>query len=150
MRLSEIASKTNLMEISISYGTERFNFNLYQELVVNERNINHELMVQPTSYAFLSLLHKKLYRKQKDMEQELNKIYAKLYIRFKEESQVEVYRVNKDYIDQKVIKHKDYQAALSAYNSAESDCKIIETCVRSFEQRKDLIQTLSANIRKEV
>lgn len=150
-RLKDYAGKSAIMEIKISYGGEVFKFNLSRELRIDERTINRELQEQPSSYAFLSLLHKKLYRKMKDTEQELNKIYARLYSKYLEEGKPEYGRgPTKEALEQRVTKNKDYQKSLTEYLNAEEDAKVLETCVRAFEQRKDIIQTLSANIRKEV
>ena len=53
-----------------------------------------------------------------------------------------------DVAEAKATKNSEYQEKLQAYFDAELNCNIIETCVKSFEQRYSLIQTLSANIRK--
>ena len=41
----------------------------------------------------------------------------------------------------------EYQTALSKLNKVKDSYRVITSCVKAFEQRKDLIQSLSANIR---
>ena len=72
------ASTSKLMDIRIHYGDEKFKFNLYEELVVNENKINSELKEQPSAYSFNSMLKKKLIRRMKDREKEKEKIYGRL------------------------------------------------------------------------
>lgn len=148
-KVKRYAEKSRLMDVSISYGDEDFHFNLFAELVIDENTINNELMVQPSSYAFLSMLHKKVLRIAKDKKAETEKIYANKYVLYKKQIDTDTNRQNpKETAKELAIRSKDYQNSLQEYHKAEEDAGIIEVCVKAFEQRKDLIQTLSANIRK--
>ena len=148
-RLNKYALESKLMDISISYGEEKFSFNLFRELVIDENKIDSEIKDQPSAYAFLAMLHKKLIRKLKDKEKEAEKKYWSLFLSYKSETDRDTGRpTSNDVAEGKARKHPEYNLKLQAYYDAELDCNIIETCVKSFEQRYSLIQTLSANIRK--
>ena len=137
------------MNITISYGTETFDFNLFKELVIDENKIDSEIKEQPSAYAFLGMLHKKLIRVMKDKEKEAEKKYWALFLLYKSQTDSATGKpFSNDVAEAKATKNSEYQEKLQAYFDAELNCNIIETCVKSFEQRYSLIQTLSANIRK--
>jgi len=148
--LKDYASSSKLMNVRIKYGEELFKFNLFEELVINENKISSEIKDQPGVYGFLLLLHKKLVRISKDLEVEVDKKYAELYVSFKRETNPET---NKPYADefskQMALEDKDYNDMKKKYNEAEEKANIIYSCVKSLEVRKDMIQTLSANLRQE-
>lgn len=148
-KLLKYSQESDLMNISITYGDELFDFNLYAEVVVNENKINDEIKNQPSSYSFLGMLHKKLLRKAKDAEKEKEKTYAIMFIKFKKEIDEQTGRpVANDLAKEKAIASSRYQKSVEDHIEAEHQTNILEVCVKSFEQRSALIQTLSANIRK--
>lgn len=148
-KLKRYAAESRLMNIRIRYGEDVYSFNLYKELIVDENKINNEIKDQPSGYAFLGMLHKKLIRKAKDRERELEKIYAQLFVNCKKKIDPSTGKLySNDVVKEMVILDSQYGEALKIFLKAQDDRDDIETCVRSFEERKDLIQTLSANIRK--
>jgi len=147
-KIRKYAESSKLMDISINYGDEEFHFNLFSELVVNENIINKEIKEQPSSRAFLSMLLTKLIRVEADNKKEMENTYSKMYIKFKNEIDPITNRpVANDLAKEKAINSNRYQVAVSKYNIAKENKGIIETCVKAFEERGSLIQTLSANIR---
>lgn len=148
--LYKFASYSSLMNIVISYGDEDFKFNLHNELVVDENRVNQELQEQPSAYAFLSMLHKKMIRKAKDKEREMNKVYSIMYLKYKNEVDENTNRpISNDVAKEKAISSKRYQEAVKEWIEADHQSGTLDSCVESFKQRAQLIQTLSANIRKE-
>jgi len=148
-RIKKYASTSSLMDVKITYGEETFEFNLFEELVVNENKINQEIKEQPSSFAFLAMLHKKLLRVSKDKKAEMEKAYARAYMQYKTKIDPETQRLYpKESAKELATKSPIYQQAIKKYHQAEEDWGVMDACVRGFEQRKDLIQTLSANIRK--
>ena len=138
------------MEIDIKFGAEQFHFNLHQELIVNEGVINKEIKEQPNAYAFLAMLHKKLIRTKAEAEAQMEKKYAEIYKKYKEKTNPDTGRIyDKEYAHHIAIANPAYQAKLEKFIEASANVNDIEVCVKSFEQRANLIQTLSANIRKE-
>jgi hypothetical protein len=149
-KLLQYALKSNLMNVNISYGDEDFNFNLNSELVIDENKIDNEIKVQPSAYAFLGMLHKKLIRRSKEAEKIMERKYHELFIKFKSEKDEETHKsLNNDMVKAKIIKNVTYDTLWDEFIEAEHQAMIIEVCVKSFEQRSNLLQTLSANIRKE-
>lgn len=149
-RLQKYASSSDLMDIQIFYGDERFKFNLYEEVVIDENKIESEIKDQPTSYSFLAMLRTKLKRALADAEFEQNKTYGRLFNQHKSKIDRNSGRVpGDDTVVARVYTEEDYEGVSEKVRDLQHKVNIIDTCVRSFEQRKDLIQTLSANLRKE-
>lgn len=150
-KLEKYINKSPLMYIRIRYGTEIFKFNLYEELIINENKINTELKEQPSYYGFVGMLLIKLQRSKDDIEAELNNTEARLYIKYKTEINSNTNRENpKDLAEALVINHKDYQDTLLKFHKLKESVGIIKQCLLAFEQRSNLLQSLSANRRKEV
>jgi hypothetical protein len=148
-KLKKLASRSDLMNISIVHGKERIKFNLFEELVVNENKLNDELKNQPSYFAYLSTLSIKLKRISEDKKQQMNKIYHQIFVKYKSQSNENTGRVNSnEYSEALTIIEPEYQKALKDYNKAEEDFGIIKAAVDAFNQRSNLIQTISANIRR--
>ena len=148
-KLSKYASRSGLMDIKIQLGEEVFTFNLYEELAITEARINAELLTQPSSYAFVGMLHKKLLRSIDDRKLEATKAWSRAYLWWKNEKNDYDKPYSDDYCRAQADIDKEYLDAVAAWNDLKEKASVLEICVRSFEDRKDLIQTISANNRKE-
>lgn len=144
-KLSKYAKESDIMNIDIKYGSERFKFNLNDELVIKETNRDNEIKNHPRSYAFLSMLNVKLKTVVKDLHTELKATYSSRLKAIKDSGK---YGSVKE-AEFAVLRDKKYKALQSKISYVEEKKEEIEVAVRSFEQRKDLLQTLSANTRRE-
>ena len=149
-KLDKYAENSTLMDIFIKYNTEKFKFNLFEEIKIKESQISLELMDQPTKYGFLTLLHTNLIKLHGDKELSVNRAYAKAYVKYKKENNKETGKPNPDELCKQMAEiDQDYCKYQDELIQAKFDMNRINACVRSFEQRKDILQTLSANKRKE-
>lgn len=148
-RLSKLAIKTSITKVNIQYGKEIIKFDLTDELTISESNINRELKEQPTHYGFLTMLQTKLLTYKEYMEAKADKIYASKYLKACETKNP---KTGKPYADktasQMAKANENYVEAVKAAIKAKEDYNIITSCVKSFEQRSEIIRTLSANVRK--
>jgi hypothetical protein len=150
-RLNKIAEKSQLMNIDITYNGKRYRFNLYEELQVKETNINRELKSHASSYSFLTQLRSYLIEEYDLLEAAKTRTYNQLYKRYKGEKSDITNRVNSDDLAKaKAEAHKDYKLAIHRWLKAKLHKNIIDNACKAFESRAFLIQTLSANIRKEL
>jgi hypothetical protein len=148
-KIQRYAKKAQLMEVSVKLGEESFSFNLFEELTITEARINAELFIQPNSYAFVGMLYKRLLAVIDDRKLEATKARATSYLWWKGERNDFDKPYSDDYCQAQADIDKDYLEKLVALNEAKEKAGILEICVRAFEERKDLIQTISANNRKE-
>lgn len=138
------------MDISIKYGKESIKFNLFEELVINENRINEEIKEQPSYYGFLLILKSKLERLKNDKQASVNKLFAELYVNYKSRIDSNTNRpYANDYVEARINKNKDYTKAIAQVNKAVENLAIVTACVEAFHQRSFLLQSLSANVRKE-
>lgn len=138
------------MDISVTYGEEKIVFNLKEELRIDENIINNELKNQPSSYAFIAMLHKKLVRKSVDSEKKTDRAFAKAFIKNKTSVDESTGRVmSKEVAKEKAELDPVYIKLQKQSSQCKEDADIVYVAVRSFEQRQSLIQTISANLRRE-
>lgn len=148
-KLQKYASTSDLMNISIKYGGKTYKFNLFEELQVSEAQVNRELKTQASSYSFLTTLHKSLVKQYEQAEARKKKVYAQLYVKLKTQSNTGGRPPSDDLVKQQVESNKLYQKVVNNTIQYKYQMGILESAVRSFEQRKDILQSLSANLRNE-
>jgi len=79
----------------------------------------------------------------------MEKTYAEVYIKMKDKIDDNTGRPTANELaKEKATASTRYQKSIQMYHKAQHEADIVEVCVRTFEQRQQLIQTLSANIRK--
>ena len=149
-RLKKFAKISDLMNVKIGYGNETFKFNLYNETRIDVDSLNKELNDQPSSYSFLLMLHKKLIKVKSTKEVLKDRAYAKAFVLHKTSIDESTNRtMSKEVAKEKAQINKEFMDSQEELIQAIHDCNIIEACVKAFEQRKDILQTLSANHRNE-
>jgi len=149
-QLLKYAANSQLMEISIIHNGEKFGFNLFKEIEINDVKITRELRDQPSSYSFLTVLHKSLIKKLGEAKIKEKKAYASAYIKAKRQINPETSRPNSDDLaKQKAELAPDYLLAQQKVIDIQYNTNRIEAAVKAFEQRASILQTLSANRRAE-
>jgi len=149
-KLRKLAENSKLMEIEIIYGDEFIHFNLYQELAVNESRLNEEIKEQPSHFAFISMIAAMLSTEVARKQGQVDKRYARIFAKEKQTIDDTTERAtSKELADALVINNRSYQKLLKQLIELKNQSKIAEICVKAFDQRSFLIQTLSANLRKE-
>lgn len=131
--------------ISVKYKGKLVTINITKELSIDENIINSQLKNIPSSYAFLCLLRDNLIKKRDTLEREKNIAYSKAWLFYKESDN----RLNNDTANHKAIVNPKYLSIEERYLKAVHKAnKLISIC-RAYESRERIIQTLSANIRKQ-
>jgi len=130
------------MDIKIKLNDKIYSFNLDKELRISENRVSIHLMNQARSYAFVAMLHKKLIIKVRDHQKHIARARDLAVSRHTHTMGIMAAKA-KSANDPALKKLEDELMHIEEARDT------IEVCVRSFEMRKDLIQTLSANIRKE-
>ena len=131
--------------ISVKYKGKIVTINITKELSIDENIINSQLKNIPSSYAFLCLLRDNLIKKRDALEREKNIDYSKAWLFYKESDN----RLNNDTANHKAMVNPKYLSIEERYLKAVHKAnKLISIC-RAYESRERIIQTLSANIRKQ-
>jgi len=137
------------MDISITLGKKKFTFNLNEELQINAETIEDELKEQPSYYGYLGMLKNKLGRKVADDDLEINKKYAKLYLKYKAESTQSSQASAEKEAKYKTESNITYIGMCKAHNKLKEHLETIKTCLESFDQRSRMVQSINTNRRKE-
>lgn len=148
MKLSNYR-KSDINIIDITYGGKRFRFNIWEEVKITEANVESEIKGQASRYAFVFTLHKKLLAKFETKKHERKAAFGRLLSQAKSKVQKNGRPYTDDAAKGWVESHKEYVGLTRECIQIREQADVLLGCVRAFEQRKDLIQTLSSNLRKE-
>ena len=139
------------MVVTLKFQGETIKIDLNEELSISETRINKELHDQPTHFAFLSMLLVKMKKELTKSQVDLDKIKGELFIEYKRSIDQETGRpYSNDLAEANVLLEEDYMKAQNRVIEREEQFGIVKAAVDAFNQRKDLIQSLSANLRKEI
>lgn len=136
------------MIIKIIYNGEKIIFNLGKEARINEDDLEKELQGQPNKYGFLLLLHKKILTEFEKAKVAKKKKWAHLYLQAKE-STTTGRPMNDTMAEATADKHPGYIELCHRCIELKDQADSIFAAVRTFEQKKDLMQTLSSNLRAQ-
>lgn len=149
-KLLKQAEVSKLNRIKIEDGNSTFTINIYKELRVDEEVINDEIANHTRVFGYLSMLHNQLVEEVKSKELAADKLKGNLSKDFENQKNPSTSRpFSKDAINNRLLANPKYYKLLKGIIALERKRDDIKTCLKSFEQRKDLIQTISANRRVE-
>lgn len=131
--------------ISFKYKGKLVTINISRELEINENIINSQLKNIPSNYAFLCLLRDKIIKRRDKLEKEKDYAYSKAWLYYKESDN----RLNNDTVSHKALTSKIYIKANDEYLKALDKANRFISICKAYESRERIIQTLSANIRKQ-
>lgn len=134
--------------IQVKFGSELVSFNLAMELRVNIDQIDYEMQKQPSHYGFCLLAHKQLLARFETYKMLRKKTYGRLFIAAKSK------KVNGRFMSDDVAKcyvesHPKFIDITQKCIRAKGDADKMYSCIKSFEQRKDLLQSIASNRRAE-
>lgn len=141
--------KSKVLDIKIRFNGELVSFNLATELRVNPDIINDNLKTQPGYYGFCLLLHKKLLSRFEQLKMERDAVYGKIFLNAKATKNMNGRPYSDDAARAYTESHKKFKDISLQCIKAREDADIISAAVKGFEQRKDILQSISSNIRKE-
>jgi hypothetical protein len=141
--LINFIEESKWMKYRITVGDEEVKIDLNKELVIDEDDLTNQVLYHPRLFGFLSRIHKTLVRDAKIAELNRKKVKA-TRIDFIMGSGGGVSAARES-----VEKDQIYIKSVVSVIKAEYRRDTLESILDSFKQRKDLIQTLSANLRSE-
>lgn len=140
-------NKSSLLRVKIKFNSEIIKFNLFKELKINDNILDTELLSQAKYYGFILMLFGKLKTQFELIKNDRKSLGSKLYVKYKKEV-VNGRPINDEVAKSKVLINKEYIQLTKDCIKAKDDVDTIYACMKAFEQRKDLLQTLSSNTRK--
>lgn len=150
MNFQKKFKRSNLSTIIVKYGKEIHRFNIIDIVQITEHTIEREMKRQPGYYGFCLLLQKKLNTAYEELRQERKRMHGRLYLRAKEHLKSNSGRGYSDEAAKAyVLCHPKYVTLTKACIAAKDSADTMWAVIKAFEQRKDLMQTISSNKRKE-
>lgn len=131
--------------LKVRYQGKIIRINITKELSINESIINSQLKDSPSSYAFLCMLKNKYIKERDKLDREKEIAYSEAWLYYKSSDS----KMNNDTANHKANTNKKY---ISIYNKWQKISNIAENLIsicRAYENRENILRTISANLRKE-
>ncbi len=129
---------------------EKVTYQLYDELRINEFNVQKEFYEQPSKYVYWTSLLERMRLQQESEQLAIDRLKAQLY----EPSRTALIvkgtaKPTKDQIDSKITLNKEYQLLLKSYVTTQYTVQKLQYVVKAFEQRKDMLIQIGAELRRQ-
>ena len=149
-KLLKYAKSSSLNNITIKIGDEDLKFNLYKELGIDDEQLDSDLISNSRIFGYLSIVYNRLTEKQKLLELEHDQLKGDIYNKLSKDINPTTGRAySKDAIELQLVKDKTFAKQEIDLIRLKTQVSDIKACIAAFEQRKDLLQTASANRRAE-
>lgn len=135
--------------LSVRYGKEDIIINIARASKISENLLEAEIKNQPSHYAFLFSLHKKLLTKFELLKLHRQKVYGMLMGKAKKRQNTYGRPLSDTQAEKWVRSNQKYITASENCIYARDQADQVLAAVRAFEMRAALMQTLSSNLRKE-
>lgn len=132
-------------KLTINFNGKKLDVDLQKELGISESLISSQLCSQPSNYALLCMIKSEAIGKRDLSEKEKDLAFSKAYINIKESNS----RITNELATHKANASAKYQLAYEKYLKAKEKAETLISVCRAFEQRAQLLQTISSNLRKE-
>ena len=120
-------------------------YNLKEELAVNESNLLQEMLQQPSKYIYWASILEKIQFFQESSELELELLEARL----DKQARADLEKPTKDSVEAYIKRTDDYRKAREKVMYYDYICKRILRIVKGFEQRKDMLQSYGKQIAEQ-
>ena len=149
MKISKYIHKSTINIIRIHIGDEKIVINLSKELMIDEDNLDAEISRAPAYYSYLSSLYSKVLRKKLDLTVEKDKSYAEAFTYLKSQINDDTGRpYNDDMAKNEALTDPRYLDICGKLNLETEKSNILYSATKAYEFKINLLQTISANIRK--
>ena len=127
------------------YPNEIQKADLMRETRIDRHNLDIELIKQPARYVWWASLYSNVAAKVAFLQEKLDSLEARLFIQYVKDGKGK--RVSD--IKFHILRNPEFQALKSKLRRWMDSERNLKYGVRGFEQRKDVLQTLAANQRRE-
>ena len=139
---------SSFSKLTIKLGSDTIKLDMYQELKISEESLDPALQKQPVNYGFVAMVYQRVTEAVKLYKLELEGFYSELYSK-QEDKVINGKYQTKEAKENKVKTNPKYRIMQQKLIRLETQKGILEDFKRALEQKKDIMQTLSANRRKE-
>lgn len=141
----EDINKTKSDILKVRYKGKIIKIDIIKELSINENIINSQLKESPSSYAFLCMIRNKYIKERDKLEREKDIAYSEAWMYYKNSDS----KMNNDTANHKANTNKKYISLYERWKKVSNKADNLISICKAFENRENILRTLSANIRKE-
>lgn len=131
--------------ILVKYKGKEVSIDITKELQIDENTLNSQLREIPSNYAFLCLLRDEAIRKRDKLERERDFAFSKAWVYFKETDS----RMSNDLATHKATSSSKFQSMDKKFLKAQDKANRLISICKAYESRERILQTISANTRKQ-
>lgn len=149
--IDNILDKSNILDLDITIDGKDYKIDMRKQLEISAEGITEAITNGPTYYAFLSALLQRALVEKRSRERKKNTVYGKLFNEYKSNYDTSQYPrgISNELVSAKIDRNIKYIKAVKEHEQITAQVDLLTMYVRAYEQRTSLIQTLSANLRRE-
>jgi len=153
MTLFRLSKESVIGNVKITVDGDTVSFNLHRETRINRNNLDQELEEHPAKYSYALTILAAIDSKLEEMDTKRKNIEAKLSEEFATSKESSYYKKAQKFpaaklIDNLVRNHKKYRSIQEEYADLRTNRAKINALCRGLEEKSRMLQTLSANLRK--
>lgn len=130
--------------LKLSYQGRKYEIQITTELQINENIINTQLQRSPSNYAFLCLVRDEAIHRREKLDKEKDIAYSNAWVNYKESG-----NISNDLAGHKATIHPKYISICERFEMANHKANVLISICKAYENRERILQTVSANLRKQ-
>jgi hypothetical protein len=137
--------KTGLLKIAVKLDKD-YDFDLGKDLDIKTTQINEMLIGQPSMFAWYGVLAALAKSKANKKYSQLKQLQASKYLYYRDQ----LGKATEATVDAAIKSDEAYIKLESEYQQSEYEAQVLLIAREAFEQRKDMLISLSSNMRAEM
>lgn len=137
------------LEIVLDKGV-RYQASLQDELHIDEADLNQEFVEQPARFAWWAVLAKLAEGRRDRLKVSLETEYAWLDKKIRQKKMDEGKKATEKSIEMEIKSDPGYQKLTAEFLQAKEQAGVLQVAASAFEQKKDMLISLGAKMRKEL
>jgi hypothetical protein len=125
-------------------------FDLEEELAIDDTNVNKEVMEQPARFAWVASLHEWAKDFSAQMKLELQELQSELDLKIREEAVAQGLKITEALVLNSINGMDEFKQKQRELADAQRKERLLSVARESFVQRKDMLISLCANRRVEM
>lgn len=142
MEISRIKNDT----LTVSYKCKKVVIDITKELTIDDSLLNSQLMDSPSNYAFLCGVRDSYIKKRNKLEKQKDYQFSKLWLFYKKSNT----KMTNDMATHQVMDNAKYQAIEKRFLNINYKAERLISICKAYESRERILQTLSANLRRQL
>lgn len=137
--------KAEIKVIKVKLDGNTLTIDLAKELSINENLLNSQLKESPSSYYIFCKLRDNYIKKRDTLEREKEEAYSKAWTYYKASNE----RFSNEHVSHLANSNNKYCSLCRQYIKVSSKANMFISICKAYENRENILRTLSATLRKQ-